>query len=298
MLVRPFFRLPGLPMFRPAAAGVPVSTVAEAGPWPHNTVLPDHGDGGLYGLARDLRNWLHDPAAGWMQAGIEAGSRETVLVLLIDGLGDGFLATHGGGSSLLAHRQRSLSSVFPSTTATALTTLLTGLSPAQHGLNGWYIHDRRFGGIIAPLPLIVRGNGPIEALLLAPRLFPYPSMFRGSRRRTVMLSPAAIAFSRYSQRHARGARMRPYHGLDELQAGLIAEAQALRGRGGLVLAYCAEFDALSHAFGSHSEQAVAMFRQLDRLHARVLDALAGTGIRLVVRPIMVSSMHLRSRTSC
>lgn len=261
----------------------PVPAPQAAANLPRDAVLPDYGDGGLYGLARDLRTWLHEPEAGWAQGGVApGGDNEVVVVLLIDGLGDEFLATHGAGSSLLAHRRRSLSSVFPSTTASALTTLMTGLSPAQHGLNGWFIRDRRFGGIIAPLPLIVRGNGPIEAWLLAPRLFPYASMFHRSHRATVMLSPAAIARSRYSQRHARGAHMRAYQGLDELQLGLVDEARQLRRCGGLVLAYCADFDALSHAYGTHSEQAVAMFWRLDHLFAAVLDALAGSGVTLVV----------------
>lgn len=264
-------------------ADLSVSASLPAAALPRDAVLPDYGDNGLYGLSRDLRGWLHVPDAGWVQGGIDpGGGTEAVVVLLIDGLGDDFIAVHGAGSSLLAHRRRSLTSVFPSTTASALTTLMTGLSPAQHGLNGWFIRDRRFGGIIAPLPLIVRGDGPIEALLLAPRLFPYPSMFHRSHRATVMLSPAAIAHSRYSQRHARGARMQPYQGLDELQACLVAEALDLRRRGGLVLAYCADFDALSHACGSHSDQAVAMFWRLDRLFAAVLDALAGSGVTLVV----------------
>jgi hypothetical protein len=248
---------------------------------PTGAVLPDYGDDGLYGFARGLRDWLHDPEAGWPQGGVGAGERRVVVLLIIDGLGDRFLARRGVGSCLLAHRHRRMTSVFPSTTASAVTTLHTGLAPAEHGLNGWFIHDRRFGGVIAPLPLVHRGNGPIEAFRLGPRLFPYASMFRHARRPVAVLSPADIAFSRFSLHHSRGARIRSYQGMDELATAIIAEARALLPHGGLVHAYYPTFDAISHVHGSDSAQALSVFGRVDRMFARLLDALSGAGVILL-----------------
>ncbi|TAH48150.1 MAG: phosphodiesterase [Betaproteobacteria bacterium] len=248
---------------------------------PSGAILPDYGDEGLYGFACGLRHWLHDLQADWPQAGVEADERRVVVLLVIDGLGDRFLARHGGGSSLSAHRRRPMTSVFPSTTASAVTLLHTGLSPAEHGLTGWFIHDRRFGGVIAPLPLVQRGNGPIEAFRLTTRLFPYASMFRGAKRPVTVLSPADIAFSRFSMHHSRGARVRPYQGLDQLAAAIVEEAGALAGQGGLVHAYYPVFDAISHVHGADSAQAMSVFARLDRAFERLLDALRGSGAVLV-----------------
>ncbi|ATE59831.1 alkaline phosphatase family protein [Thauera sinica] len=248
---------------------------------PRDAVLPDYGNDGLYGFAHGLRGWLHDPGAAWPQAGIEADERRVVVLLIVDGLGDGFLARHGAGSALLAHRVRRMSSVFPSTTASAVTLLHTGLSPAEHGLTGWFIHDRRFGGVIAPLPLTRRGNGPIEAVRLAPRLFPYSSMFRGARRPVTVLSPEDIAFSRFSLHHSRGARVRPYKGLDQLAAAIVEEAAALRGKGGLVHAYYPVFDAISHAYGAGSPQALSVFGRIEARFGFLLQAMRGSGAVLL-----------------
>lgn len=248
---------------------------------PQDAVLPDYGEDGLYGFAHGLRDWLHNPATGWPQAGIQAGERRVVVLLVIDGLGDRFLARHGGGSCLLAHRQRAMTSVFPSTTASAVTLLHTGLSPAEHGLNGWFIHDRRFGGVIAPLPLVRRGGGPIKASRLISRLFPYPSMFRGARRPVTVLSPADIAFSRFSMHHSRGARVRPYQRLDGLATAISEEAQAQAGSGGLIHAYYPVFDAISHVHGAHSAPAVSVFRRVDEVFARLIDTLRGRGAILL-----------------
>lgn len=249
---------------------------------PRHAVLPDYGVNGLYGLASGLRRWLRDRAAGWPYGDVAEGEAATVVLLVVDGLGDRFLGAHGAGSALLSQRQGRLSSVFPSTTASAVTTLLTGVSPSRHGLNGWFIRDRRFGGVIAPLPLLRRAGGSVEAFRLIPRLFPQDSMFCAAKRPVVVLSPQDIAFSRYSRHHNRGARIRPYKGLDALGAAIVEEALAMGRGGGLVHAYYPVFDALSHAFGSHSAEARQCFARIDAMFAALCECLAGSGVRLVV----------------
>ena len=250
--------------------------------WPSGHVLPDYGQGGIYGLARSLRDWLHDPQAGCDAAEVAPGEPARIVLLVIDGLGANFLETIGAGSALQAHRRRTLTSVFPSTTASAVTTLMTGASPAEHGLNGWFIHDQRFGGVIAPLPLELRGNGPLEAFRLTRRLFPQPSMFHGAVRPVVMVSPQEIAFSPYSRHHARGARVRPYAGREDLEEGIVAEVMALGADGGFVHAYYPRFDAVSHGYGCRSAHAQTCFARIDAMFARLCERLAGTRVRILV----------------
>ncbi len=251
-------------------------------PLPAGTVLPDYGADGLYGLASSLRHWLHDRNAGWPLAELAAGEHAVVILLVIDGLGDHYLIQEGRGSALHAARKRVLTSVCPSTTASAVTTLMTGVPPAVHGLNGWFIHDRRFGGVIAPLPLRTRGGLPLEAFRLTQRLFPAPPMFHHACRPVNLVSPADIAYSRFSLHHARGTHIEPYGGLDDFGAAIVAMADALADSGGLIHAYYPTFDALSHIYGCRSPEAGACFARLDELFVRLLRALAGRDVRLVV----------------
>ena len=64
---------------------------------------------------------------------------ERYVVLLIDGLGQTNVAASEGLAPYLASRPdtRTLTSVTPTTTATALTSLGTGLDPGQHGVAGY-----------------------------------------------------------------------------------------------------------------------------------------------------------------
>jgi len=251
-------------------------------PLPADAILPDYGEGGLFGLAASLRHWLHSPEAGWAAGEIADGERALVVLLVIDGLGDRFLRSAGRGSALEAARRATLTSVCPSTTASAVTTLLTGVAPASHGLNGWFIHDRRFGGVIAPLPLTQRGGPPLEAFRLLPRLYPVAPMFHHACRPVNLVSPADIAFSRFSLHHARGAHIEPYMGLEDFGAAILAMADALRTSGGLIHAYYPVFDALSHLHGSRSAEALRCFSRVDDLFRRLQHALAGRDVRLMV----------------
>ena len=253
---------------------------------PQHSVLPDYGHGGLFGLVSSFGRFLDGQA--WQFAGLRTGASAQaapVLVFwLVDGLGDGFLQRFGAGSALLADRVQRLSSVFPSTTASAVTTTLTGLAPRSHGLNGWFVNDPQSGGVLAALPLHSRAGHrlPADADLLR-RLFPYPSLFQQRKRRAVAVLPASIADSQFSRHHCRGARVLPYLDVDHLVDSVSAAARALhRQGGGFIHAYYPDFDAISHHHGSLSREAQAAFQQVDATYRRLSHALAGNHTTLVV----------------
>src|SRR5690606_32259604 len=77
---------------------------------------------------------------------------------LFDGLGERQLATHAPRGALMQHRLRSLDSVFPSSTAPAVTSLASASAPAAHGNPGWLIWSESAGAIIRTLPMDVRGD--------------------------------------------------------------------------------------------------------------------------------------------
>lgn len=253
---------------------------------PVGAVLPDYA-GGLFALVTQLARFLDGAAfelpGSAAASGPTAPDDRVVVFLLVDGLGDAFLQRHGQGSLLLAHRKGRITSVFPSTTASAVTTTLTGLTPARHGLTGWFTFDPRFGGIIAPLPMLIRGVGPIDAALAARRLFPYSSLFQKRARPSVIVTPAHLATSRFSRRHGRGAAVMPFHGLDDMVAVIdVACRQLAGGRGGLVHAYYPVFDAVSHDHGADSAAAQATFWRIDHAFARLCQVFEGRNIEIVV----------------
>ena len=258
--------------------------------FPTGSVLPDYAGGGLPALMHQVTRFLDgglfslpgvDSALTTVSS--DASDRQVVVLFLVDGLGDEFLCRYGQGSRLHAHRAGNLTSVCPSTTATAVTTVLTGLTPAQHGLTGWFIFDPRFGGVIAPLPMRVREGEAIEHPLASRRLFAYPSLFQRRRRHSVMLNPAGLVDSPYSRRHGRGASMRGYQDLQDLVAKIRQACHELSAKGGgLVYAYFPDFDAISHDQGTQSSAAQSCFEEVDQAFAALLEDLGAGSVDVVV----------------
>ncbi|MEQ1738245.1 MAG: alkaline phosphatase family protein, partial [Rhodoglobus sp.] len=66
------------------------------------------------------------------------------IVLLADGLGRSALEAHRGHARTMASRldiDPAISAGFPTTTASALATLTTGVAPGQHGMVGYRVLD-------------------------------------------------------------------------------------------------------------------------------------------------------------
>ncbi|AAY80289.1 alkaline phosphatase family protein [Sulfolobus acidocaldarius] len=106
-------------------------------------VYPDYYSNSVYNLACAIADFLgvNRECKGKK---LEISGRRIALTLL-DGLGYTMLSDAGFTVD------RTITTVFPSTTATTLTTLFTAQLPAEHGILGYTTYSKRLGGIINTL---------------------------------------------------------------------------------------------------------------------------------------------------
>ena len=187
-----------------------------------------------------------------------------IVLLVVDGLGQRTLERHPACPNLQRHAIASVSSVFPSTTASAITTFMSGLAPAQHGLTGWHIYLEEIGQTLAILPLTPRGGPPLATPETLPaRLFAQPTLFEQLDRESWVITPRSIAGSPFNAWHSRGANCLAYDSPDEMFAQiacLLRDADAPR----YIYAYTSDLDSESHRHGTDSEQAGQTLAALDR----------------------------------
>ena len=245
-------------------------------------IRPDYEGSSIVNLMRSLGDACGAlpplPYAPLRDAKVSLGDTARHVVLLVaDGLGHQYLQRHGTGGHLHNHLQARLTSVFPSTTASAVTTYLTGLAPQQHALTGWHMYFSELDAIAAVLPLRPRVPGGFDAPpgTLPQRLFGHAPFVDRIARRSVFVSPQAIASSAFNLYHSGRAEVRGYQTLAELFWQMTAAIREST-EPTYIYAYYPELDSLSHIHGVGSPQVAAQFAALDKAFGTFLAAIAGS----------------------
>jgi Type I phosphodiesterase / nucleotide pyrophosphatase len=245
-------------------------------------VRPDYAGGGFANLIATIVEACGGaprlaPLTALAPADLQAASN--ILLLMVDGLGDNFLRREGAGGALLARRLGAITSVFPSTTASAITTSYTGWTPLEHGLTGWWTLFGEAGCVGSPLPFQRRGEK--AALGVAPAaVYRAGPLFDGLARRSIVVTYRPIVNSTYNLHHCGCAERRAYDKLEGLVEQTVAAVKSGPERK-FIYAYWPEFDALSHRYGSASNEARAHFHVVDAAFGDLMDRLAGTDTLVV-----------------
>ncbi len=241
------------------------------------TSPPDYGGSGIVNLVSSLvaglgGNALHPECTAL--SGAAVARYRNVVLLLIDGLGFEFLQRQQPNVIADGLHAR-LTSVFPSTTASAITSYLTGMSPYEHGLTGWFTFLRELGSVATVLPFRPRHGGPAySAAGIDPlQIFHWPNVFERMQAACAVVTPHYLADSDYSRATTGAARQFPYRDLKGYFAAVRNALQMPASRR-YVYAYWPELDSLCHRHGTRSEPVAAHFADLGTELDRFLDTAA------------------------
>ena len=210
------------------------------------------------------------------------GHHDHYLFVLVDGLGMNMKDQFPPGGFLESSFQCEVRSVFPSTTAVALTSLATGRWPAEHGLTGWWTHFPEHRRVIAPLIFTERGTRtPADALgLSVADLIPVSPIQGSFFRDPASFLPRHISDGRYARWSRDGTRIHPFRSHNHLRRLIRRSAAALRGPSYRYL-YLLTVDSLCHKYGITSPEVTADINRIDRLLGRIRDTLPET-VRMIV----------------
>jgi hypothetical protein len=248
--------------------------------------LPDYRGGSIVNLMASLQVGLggesHDYAPLKLLSPEVISHHRQVVLWVIDGLGYDYLCEHPEAVHLNAALQGAITSVYPPTTASAITTFLTGDAPQQHGLTGWFVYFRELGSILSVLPGRARyggtayGAGGIDVA----RLFAHRPFADRIGVESYSFSPAHIVDSEFNLAHLGASTRVGYRTLQEL-CDKTLEIAKQPGRRYLYL-YWPELDTIGHHNGIWSEEAARHLQLLDQAFASLCVGLQGTGTLLIV----------------
>lgn len=233
----------------------------------------------LPGVARSLGLTLDLPA-------VDLPDATRVCVVLVDGLGDQLLTEARSSAPFLASLSDThapLTAGCPSTTATSLGSLGTGLPPGRHGLVGYEVLDPDRGVLLNEL----RWDPAVDPLAWQPQ----PTMFE-------RLTEAGIAVTNVGHPHFQGSGLNEaalrggrFLGVADLFARVKAAAELLRDPG-FVYLYFGDVDSAGHLHGCRSQAWRKALRIADRALSRLARWLpAGTLLVVTADHGMVDVPH-------
>jgi Type I phosphodiesterase / nucleotide pyrophosphatase len=224
-----------------------------------------------------------------------------VIVLLIDGFGWHHwlrYAEHYEVINRLTNRGTiaPITTVFPSTTAAALTSTHTGLTPQEHGLPEWWVYFDELETIAASLPFTALGDQGRDRLI---EIGVKPTLLFQGRTIYQTLAKAQVpsftfirnvyAHSAYSSMVHRGSVTIPFINASDLLVNLRRKISEVPGPAYFYV-YWDAADAIAHHYGPHTEHYEAELAGFTYLLQRELIDKTPTQIAADVL-LMVTADH-------
>ena len=212
----------------------------------------------------------------------ELKEAKNIILLLIDGLGYQYIKRYGTNSTFHKYLIDSMTSVFPTTTASAITSITTATAPAQHAFTGWFMHLKEIGCVSAVLPFMPRVSmQPLGNAVSISDVFQLEPMFIHLKRLSFIVNQRRIINSEYSVLTSQGAERVAYIGLSDFFAQVenLAKYDDTKK---YIYGYWPDFDALCHTHGIHSDIVKQHFNDLDELFSEFLKYLKGTDSVVIV----------------
>lgn len=201
-----------------------------------------------------------------------------VCVLLVDGLGAQALAANATTAPFLSGLpEATMTAGFPSTTATSLTTLGTGLPPGEHGIVGYLLRLPEEQRLFNSLRWQLNGAGPkVDALATFPpeRIQPRPTAFQRATAAgiaAIQVAPGYQDGSGLTRAGWRGGGFRATFSVGDLIDGVLDALGSAPKT--LVYTYHSELDTTGHARGPASRAWRFELGHVDRIAAELAARL-------------------------
>ena len=229
-------------------------------------VLPDYSDRCVSKLMPALLSASDSPS--WLSEDVFLA--KTIVLLVLDGLGwEQFQTNKKILPTLCEFSGNLITTVAPSTTAAALTSITTGVPPGEHGIVGYRIPVE--GGILNSLRWSTGNNAA------KPNPYEFQSMPVFDNQQPKVITSIAHEGSGFSNAHLRNSRFSGYKDRAELIELILDSVDDVEP---FVYAYWDGVDRIAHEFG-FTERYFSELEECDLMIAELLQRLP-SNVALVV----------------
>ncbi|SMD17623.1 alkaline phosphatase family protein [Lentzea albidocapillata] len=197
-----------------------------------------------------------------------------VVLLLVDGLGHELLRAHASHAPFLSSLpDRTIDAGFPSSTATSLASIGTGMQSGEHGIVGYTfeVGDEVLNSLT--WTRASERDHDLRRTLVPEVVQPHPTLFERAAAAGVAVSTVAPLLQRSSgltRAVLRGSWFRGAAGFGDLALGAVAAVEQDRS---FCYAYHADLDTIGHIYGPDSEEWLLQLEFVDSLAARIASRM-------------------------
>ena len=247
---------------------------------------PNYHGGGLINLVASIENAMGGRSKYKSLSKLnpsELKDSKNIVLMLIDGLGYDFLMKNGKGTAFNKNTRGRMTSVFPSSTSAAIPTLMTGLSPQEHGMTGWFMYLREFGSQIIPLPFIPRlkGGSNLGKLIKLKDVFNIKPVSDRLKVKTYVVQGNKILNSDFTVAAAGKAKRMGYNKMGGYFRAIKAIINSNSQRK-FIFAYYPEHDSLCHKNGSTNKKVLRHFKKLSKKLDFFIKSIEGTKTTIII----------------
>lgn len=203
-----------------------------------------------------------------------------IVLLIVDGVGFNYLQNRGKKTLFHKSLRRPITSVFPPSTGSAITSFMTGLAPQQHAVTGWFVYLKEYGIMSRILPFSTCIDWNVIEASISDVVNTRP-IFDKIDRNHIILTPHNISNSKFTINLRGDARIIGYNELADLfQKAQNTVSNSLEGC--FLYAYWGVYDSVSHTLGSNSQEAQQQLWEFDDALKQFSEKMEGTDTMIVV----------------
>jgi len=216
--------------------------------------------------------------------------QKNIVLFILDGFGMNLLRQYSNELDLFKHKLVSpITSVFPSTTSAAITSIITGKTPWEHGAIGWTLYFKEFAKNIDFLPnwdsITSKTQDPneynITDLVGADNIFNKVAKVN-SKVEQFYLTHEDLSTSYNVVLNSGPSKILPYKNVTELFKTLVELLSQPTGNKKFIYVYSSSPDKLEHQYGVYSDEVKSFVIRINKELQSLSTKLEGSDSTILI----------------
>jgi predicted AlkP superfamily pyrophosphatase or phosphodiesterase len=204
---------------------------------------------------------------------IQIPNSDKYILLVVDGMGYNLLNRILPESFLIRHVNSVMNTIYPTSTGTVLTSIVTGMTPDKHSINGWFSYDENNNESFMTIPFVNRFEPNIPLKSKFDDIFFERSVYEKLPLKTNIVVKEEFTNSVYSKWISGGKDVLGYKNLSH--AFEILKEIVQNDENSFTYCYFGEFDKTCHLHGTNSAEAKLFLEELDKCVEKFYESSKG-----------------------